>query len=168
MRTCVAEKVRAFEALNDLSLKGEIVVLGSTYMAEFPFYELINRCRLENAVYNRSIEGLTVSEAAEILPAAVLELRPAKVFLCFDEGAEPQGYEALIRQLLAALPDAAIYLVGRSAGEAARLAPLCDGKRVRYVGLPSAGGYQAAFKRLCCFFRRRPIDMADAFAMAAL
>ena len=168
MRTCVAEKVRAFEALNDLSLKGEIAVLGSTYMAEFPFYELINRCRLENAVYNRSIEGLTVSEAAEILPAAVLELRPAKVFLCFDEATEPRGYGALIQQTLAALPDAAIYVVGRSKNEEARLAPLCDGKRVCYVGLSSAGGYKTAFKRLCCFFRRRPIDMVDAFAMAAL
>ena len=168
MRTCVAEKVRAFEALNDLSLKGEIVVLGSTYMAEFPFYELINRCCLENAVYNRSIEGLTVEEAAEILPAAVLELRPTKVFLCFGEGAEPRGYGALIRQILAALPDAAIYVVGLSEGEKARLAPLCDGKRVCYVGLPSAGGYKTAFKRLCCFFRRRPVDMVDAFAIAAL
>ena len=168
MRACVEEKVRTFRTLNDLALKGEIAVLGSTYMADFPFYELINRCRLENAVYNRSIEGLTVAEASEILREAVLELRPAKVFLCLEEVEEPRAFKELIERIKTALPSTAIYAVSLSAEVGTRIKPLCDGKRVCHIGLKADGGYEAVFKRLCCFFRKKPMDMTDIFAIAAL
>ncbi|MBE6691418.1 MAG: hypothetical protein E7590_09115 [Ruminococcaceae bacterium] len=168
MRACVEEKVRTFRELNDLALKGEIVVLGSGYMAGFPFYELINRCRLENAVYNRSIEGLTVAEANEILQDAVLELRPTKVFLCFEKIEEPQELKELIERIEAALPSATVYAVSLSTEVGARIKMLCDGKRVCHIGLEIAGGHKAVFKRLCCFFRKKPVDMTDILAMAAL
>ena len=85
MREYVKVKEKSFTALNDLALQDEIVVFGSTYMAGFPFYELINKCRLEHAVYNRSIEGMSVQEAEEVLNVAVLALHPRKVFLCFSD-----------------------------------------------------------------------------------
>ena len=63
MKSSVLERANAYIGLNAIALKGEIVVYGSSYMANFPFYELINRCHLENAVYNRSIDGMTSEEA---------------------------------------------------------------------------------------------------------
>ena len=110
MRDCVKEKAEVFRQLNDLALREEIVIFGSTYMANFPFYELINKCKLENAVYNRSIEGLTVQEAETILTVSVLDINPRKVFLCFD--AEEIAEERLLAEHIhAALPNAKIYLV---------------------------------------------------------
>lgn len=166
MRELIKEKVKTFAAFNDLALQGEIVVLGSTYMANFPFYELINKCQLENAVYNRSIEGLTPHEAEEILQVAVLSLRPHKVFLCFEE---TEGLGELITQIRTALPHAELYVVGVQTSETGSL---CDGKNVRYIGIPAfdtqAVGYRRIFKRLCCFFRDVPLTLTDAFAMAAL
>ena len=53
MRENIRVKANAMKEINDISMRGEIVVFGSTYMAHFPLYELINRCTFENAVYNR-------------------------------------------------------------------------------------------------------------------
>ena len=78
MNEQVLLRAKAFEELNDLALKGEIVVFGSTYMAQFPFYELINRSCLETAVYNRSIPHMTLPEALELLPDCVLALEPER------------------------------------------------------------------------------------------
>ena len=81
MRTEIQEKTAMFHAVNDITLRGEIVVFGSTFMANFPFYELSQKYMMTNAVYNRSIEGLTLAEAEEILQECVLEIKPGKVFL---------------------------------------------------------------------------------------
>ena len=62
MKEKVKLSANAMIGINDLTLKGEIVVFGSTYMANFPLYELINKYHFENAIYNRSIIGLTTSE----------------------------------------------------------------------------------------------------------
>ena len=67
--------------INDLMLKGEIVVFGSTYMANFPLYEFINKYHFENAIYNRSIAGLTTSEALEIVQDCIISINPAKIFI---------------------------------------------------------------------------------------
>lgn len=66
MKENVRTQANAMKAINDFTMKGEIVIFGSTYMSRFPLYELMNKCMLENAVYNRSIEGLTVKAALEI------------------------------------------------------------------------------------------------------
>ena len=52
MKEYVRAKANAMKKINDLTLPGEIVIFGSTYMSEFPIYELINKSNLENAVYN--------------------------------------------------------------------------------------------------------------------
>jgi len=41
--------------VNDLILKGEIVIFGSTYITYFPLYEFVNKYHFDNAIYNRSI-----------------------------------------------------------------------------------------------------------------
>ena len=74
MKESVKIAADAMVGLNDITLKGEIVVFGSTYMSKFPLYELINKSRLEYAVYNRSIAGLTVKEALEIVRDCIYTL----------------------------------------------------------------------------------------------
>ena len=170
--------------LSDISLKGEVVVFGSTYMSHFPLYELINKSRLESAVYNRSIEGLTVAEALEILDDCILPMRPHKLFLALgeeDEG-DPDAlryYRTIVSRIRTALPDCALFLIALQ-GESAyadafnrQIVSLCDGKHVRWIRFVSPAVsekalYRARFKQMSCFFRNRPPVMPEIFAMAEL
>jgi hypothetical protein len=184
MKEYVRAKADAMKKINDLTLPGEIVIFGSTYMSEFPIYELINKCKLENAVYNRSIKGLTVKEASEILDDCVVEIHPSKVFVALgeEEEADPNAilaYTQLISAMRQKLPKAMIYLIGITSGSSFAesfnqgIRSLCDNKTVRYIELigksPSGNAlFKAQFKQLSCFFRTKPITMSDVFGLASL
>ena len=66
MKSEVLKKSEAHKVFNDIVLKNEIVIFGSTYMAEFPFYELEHKYLLSNAIstflrtiiYKNNIENL--------------------------------------------------------------------------------------------------------------
>ena len=40
MKQNIEKQIEAIKQLNEFSLKKEIVILGSTYMANFPLYEI--------------------------------------------------------------------------------------------------------------------------------
>lgn len=181
MKEQVLNKARAFKGINDLAMKGEIVVYGSTYMAGFPFYELINKSQLENAVYNRSIAGMTISEALELLQPCVLDIRPSKVFLHlgeedFDQPDSFETYSAIVNRISAELPDAKIYLIclqNENAGQFnKRLSELSNKKNIFCIRFSSARRdgiqYKSQFKELSCFFRNHPIMFSEAFAISSL
>ncbi len=180
MKRQVLQRALAYGSLNDLALKDGIVVYGSTYMAEFPFYELINKSQLEDAFYNRSIPGMDLSEALELLPECVIALRPGKVFLHlgeedYDRPDAVETYTAIVEQLRTALPDTAIYLIGLQEEGAASfneaISRLSDRKNVSYLHLtaaPLALDFKRQFKELSSFFRSHPITCAEAFAVAEL
>ncbi len=182
MKDVVLKKANAAKGLNEFALKGEIVIFGSTYMANFPFYELTKKSRLENAIYNRSIEGMTLAEAKELLDICVFPLRPSKLFLAFDEeAAQEMGairtYAEMIQKIREREPQTKLYLVcsdtptQKSLNEA--LEQLCDAKHVIRIMLPHPNPckkieYRQRFEILSSFFRNGRITMSDAFAMAAL
>ena len=180
MKACPSNEMERIRQINEISLKGEIVIFGSDYMAEFPFYELINRYQLECAVYNRSVSGLTLAGAEELLREYVLNLRPRKVFLAFGKESSESGqtvgqYQKLIRRIRAELPTAELFVLGLPGEENEafnrRMAEFCDKNGITYIALSSDRGsaeasYRAQFKQLSRFFRRKPLTMADAFAVA--
>ena len=184
MKEYVRAKADAMKKINDLALSGEIVILGSTYMSEFPIYEFINRCLLENAVYNRSIQGLTITEAAEILDDCVVDIHPSKVFVALGEEDESNPhavseYEDLIATIQQKLPNAMIYLIGLTNGGSfaetfnQSMVSLCDNKKVKYIDLikkaPSENAlFKAQFKQLSCFFRTSPLTISDVFGLVSL
>ena len=184
MKEYVRAKADAMKKINDLTLPGEIVIFGSTYMSEFPIYELINKCKLENAVYNRSIKGLTVKEAIEILDDCVVEIHPSKVFVALGEEdkSDPNAvheYTRLISAMRQRLPKAMIYLIGLTGGGSFAesfnqgMRSLCDNKTVRYIELIGKSAsenalFKAQFKQLSCFFRTRPVTMSDVFSITRL
>jgi len=182
MKENVREQANAMREINDISMKGEIVVFGSTYMSGFPLYELVNKCMIENAVYNRSIEYLTVGEALEIVEDCVIALSPSKVFVALGEEDEnnPEAikeYNLLVSEMRERLPECKLYLIGLiQDGEYAErfnknIVELCDGKKVKYINFISksvseATLYKVRFKQLSSFFRNRPLTSSEAFAMA--
>lgn len=184
MKEYVQAKANAMKKINDLALSGEIVILGSTYMSKFPIYELINNCKLENAVYNRSIQGLTVKEAVEILDDCVIDIHPSKVFVALGEEDESNPnaiseYAELISTIRQKLPNTIMYLIGLTNGGSfaerfnQSMISLCDNKKVNYINLikkaPSENAlFKAQFKQLCCFFRTGPLTISDIFGLASL
>ncbi|MBE6668315.1 MAG: hypothetical protein E7607_08425 [Ruminococcaceae bacterium] len=184
MNEYVRMKASAMKKINDLTLSGEIVIFGSTYMSEFPIYELTNKCKLENAVYNRSIKGLTVKEAIEILDDCVVDIHPSKVFIALGEEDESDPnaaseYSRLISTIRQKLPEAMIYMIGLTNGGSfaekfnKNMLSLCDNKTVKYIDLIKKSSsesalFKAQFKQLSCFFRTHPITMSDVFSLASL
>ena len=184
MREHIWRKAKEMKQLNDISMKGEIVVFGSTYMAGFPLYELANRCMLEHAIYNRSIEGLTVEEALAIAEDCIVDIRPSKLFLALgEEDAENsdvlEAYTRLVSMLQKQLPDCRLFLIGLTGTDAyakrlnAHLQSLCGGKKMQYIAFVShehseSALYRARFKQLSCCFRDRALTVPEAFAMAEL
>ena len=184
MKETVKLSANAMIGINDLTLKGEIVVFGSTYMANFPLYELINKYHFENAIYNRSIAGLTTSEALEIVQDCVISLSPAKIFIALGEEDENnidaiKQYNQIIKRVQSALPKSKIYLIGLQGNTPyverfnANILSLCDNKRIWNIRFISSSStetnvYKVQFKQLSCFFRDKPLNMVEAFAMATL
>lgn len=182
MKEELMAKVNAIKGINDLSMKGEIVVFGSTYMSKFPLYELVNKCQLENAVYNRSFEGLTIDEALAILNVCVLDIKPKKVFLSLGEEDRNDKdaitkYNQLIRKIRRALPDTKIYLITLTGSDEYsmlfnnNIRQLCADKQIKYIDfvatkLSEAALIKARFKQLICFFRNQPLNMSDAYTVA--
>ena len=71
--------------LNRIAKSGGIVVWGSTTLAELPLNELLKNYDVSGYIYNRSIPGLTLSDAENYLDACVFGLAPEKVILNLGE-----------------------------------------------------------------------------------
>lgn len=182
MREYVKSKVKEIKALNEISLKDEIVVFGSSYMSKFPFYELVNKCHFENAIYNRSIDGLTISEAKEIFNDCVVGLHPSKLFISLGEEDKDnidaiKEYKEVLNNAMKSLPNCQIYLIGLDKdSESAKtlnqkIKGLCNSERVEYVELVWSKEVMLSvirkqFKQLSRFFRTKSIDFTDAFEIA--
>lgn len=179
MKEQVLSRANAFKGVNELAMKGEIVVYGSTYMANFPFYELINKSKLESAVYNRSIADMTIDEALELLQVCVLDIKPGKVFLHlgekdFDQADAVEKYTKIVQRISTELPDTKIYLITVQNKQAQafnkRILELDNRKNIFGIrfSAPDSNDYKGQFKKLSCFFRSKPLSFTDAFAMAGL
>ena len=184
MKSSVLERANAYIGLNAIALKGEIVVYGSSYMANFPFYELINRCHLENAVYNRSIDGMTSDEAEELLEQCVIQLAPKKIFLQLGEADSSADdviryNQMILRTIRTKLPESKVYLLGQSSGnrnerrinEALKM--FCDNIHVFFIPFMDPvqdlrEQYFGYFKQLVMYFRDHPIGFSDAFVMSQM
>lgn len=179
MKEQVKNKANAFRGVNELAMKGEIVVYGSTYMANFPFYELINKSRLENAVYNRSIAEMTIDEALQLLQVCVLDIKPGKVFIHlgeadFDRPDAVEKYTEIVRRIHAELPDTKVYLITVQDKKAQkfneRILELSNRKNICGIrfSVSDSYDYKGRFKELSCYFRSKPLTFTDAFAVAGL
>lgn len=182
MREETKEKLNMFKVYNDITLKNEIVIFGSTYTAGFPFYELSQKYMFNNAIYNRSIKNLTLAEAEECLFDCVLTIKPSKLFLSLGEydtnNSEAMcSYEKIINKIKDKLPNATLYIipihnkVNGSEQFNNELRKLCKKTNINYLDLKYTAhnkdiSYNNIFKQMTCFFRKAPITFAEAFSMS--
>ena len=168
------ESANRYKIINELALKGEIVILGSSYMAEFPFYELCNRNNFEHAVYNRSIQKLTIAEAQQYISEFVLELFPSKLFIQLgeDEFEDPNAiatYSKLIKTIKNTLPNTKIYLITLPTERAQifnqKLCKLALTESVGVIKLSDPSeSYTSVFNKLAPHFREFCIDFQSALS----
>lgn len=184
MRKEVLEKISQFQGYNDIALKNEIVIYGSTYTAEFPFYELAQKYVLSNAIYNRSIEELSLAEAEECLSDCVLDIKPKKVFLALGERDmnnpdAMETYKRILNKIKEKLPSVTIYIlpvpVYQKDPTAVRfneaLEKLCQTSNVHFLNIhfyreKNKSSYGKVFKQLTCFFRNGNVTFSEAFQMS--
>lgn len=173
MKDTVLEKNKIYRVFNDIALKDAIVVFGSSYTARFPFYEVSQKYYLDNAIYNRSIEGLTIDEAEEILDSCVIEIEPSKVFLSLGECDEKnekniKAYERILLKLKKHLPKTELYVLSVEGSDEfnKKLKIICNKTGSEFININYSGSCTSIFKQLSLFFRKGKIDFCDAFKIS--
>lgn len=170
MKSAVLEKSKMYKVCNDIALKNEIVIFGSTYAANFPFYELSQKYFFNNAIYNRSIEGLTLDEADSILEDCVLNVKPSKIFISLGECDDVsqltlKTYEDILLKIKSCLPGTQIYVMSVCGNNGFNkiLENLCHKTDVKFIKINYNKSYEYVFKKLVCFFRKGNITYCEAF-----
>ncbi|MGN1116943.1 MAG: hypothetical protein ACI4TH_10265 [Candidatus Ornithomonoglobus sp.] len=177
MKAEVMEKSRMYKVFNEITLKNEIIIFGSTFTADFPFYELTKKYLLSNAIYNRSIVGLTIADAAEILDDCVFGAKPAKVFYSFDVNGSADSktldlYKNILHKTQKALPLSKIHVLSvRVSNEAsssfnALLKSLCNNYNAEFINIDYTKSYESIYRQLAPFFRDGKITFSEALQMA--
>lgn len=77
--------MKHFEDVNEYAKDGGIVIFGSTYTNSIPFCELAQDFDTDIPVYNRSIDGLSIVQAQDLIDQCILDLNPCKVFISIGD-----------------------------------------------------------------------------------
>ena len=115
------KKIKNYDQLNRLCLPGQILFTGSSLMEQFPIAELARRDFPELTIYNRGVGGYTSAQFLDQLPALLLDLRPAVLFLNIgtnDLVEAPdweerlfENLEMIYRRIRETLPDCQVYIM---------------------------------------------------------
>ena len=173
MREEIAKKHNIYKVFNDIALKNEIVIFGSDFAAGFPFYELSKKHLLSNAIYNRSIEGITISEVCEILDECVFKAHPSKVFYIFkvENENDLNCYKKILEKTKTALSSSKIYILS-SPSEAENsnintaLKSIVNEYNAEYISIDYSKDCETIYRRLSPFFRNGKITFSEAFQLA--
>lgn len=98
---------KKYETLNELAEQDGIVIFGGSEDCEIPLGELKQAFSIDEKMYNRSIDGLSVKDALSKYKGCVAPLAPEAVLLhigdadltYFEE--EPTGFDNKYRELIA-------------------------------------------------------------------
>lgn len=179
MKTELKKKSDIYKVFNEFALKNEIVIFGSTFSAYFPFYEFVNKGPISNAIYNRSIEGLKLEDACELLHNCVICAQPSKVFLALGEldSSDIKSitvYENIINSLKSNLPSTEIHILSlpddtkENQNYNNSLAEMCRKYGLKYIHIDYSKNLASIYKQLSLFFRSNKISFCDAFKTATL
>lgn len=172
MENNFSETAKRFKILNEMAVKEEIAVFGSDYLSDFPFYDLMQGRVTDYVVYNRSMKGLTVCQATEIVDDALKHLNPRIILVSFGEN-EPmddkffEDYARLLKHMALSYKNSKICLLQKLPEDKAiaeRLERTAKIAGAAYLYVDSTtNGTGAVFGRLSSFFRGGKISFADAF-----
>lgn len=179
-------KLNEYSQLNDLCHRQGAVLFGSTFAAGIRMTELAQDYDLSRPVYNRSLEHVSVFDAADLLDACVYQLEPQAVFvnlgeddLDFTDHTMDEviaQYEWILYQIHAHLRKCQIHVVSVCGGHAnslrfnQALRALAKNAGCRYVDISDASVSELpevrAFGVLRSFLWPRNLTFGDAMGIA--
>ncbi len=74
-------KIKSYDYLNQIALKGKTLFTGSSLMEMFPICEIARSRGIEEVVYNRGVGGLNTDEFLEYIHILLLDLEPSRIFI---------------------------------------------------------------------------------------
>ena len=86
------DEIKKYTKLNELAKSGGIVIFGGKNDKSIPLCELKQAFSIGETLYNRSIDGLSVTNAADVYDACVAPICPETVILHIGE-AEADSFE---------------------------------------------------------------------------
>ena len=102
-----AAELNRYTRLNELAEQGGIVVFGGSEAKDIPTGELRQAFAVEENMYNRSIDGLSAAEAAQVYERCVAPLVPETVLLHIGDAdtelfaKDPDAFDRNYRELIA-------------------------------------------------------------------
>jgi lysophospholipase L1-like esterase len=115
------EKVRKYNILNQLALKGQTVLAGSSLMEFFPINEMQMKLETRYCIYNRGIAGYVTADLLASMEACIFELEPSKLFINIgtNDISAPDyrlehllaNYDEILTQAARRLPDCRVYVM---------------------------------------------------------
>ena len=106
------KQISIYDQLNELAQPGGVVILGGEQGRGLPLCELKQAFKLKEELYNRSVTGLSVENAAAIYDRCVAPLKPEALFIHIGESdkdlftREPSTFDQKLRLLLRHIKDA--------------------------------------------------------------
>ncbi|MCI8633974.1 MAG: hypothetical protein HFE64_10940 [Lachnospiraceae bacterium] len=110
-----------YNYLNQFASPGQILFFGSSYLDQFPLYELKEDYGVSQTLFKRSLPGLHIEDAISCLSTCVYPLAPTKLFLSFGDdersaldfscSAFIASYQKLLSELRLHLPHCQIYVL---------------------------------------------------------
>lgn len=74
-------KLKNYQYLNEVAIKGETLFTGSSLMELFPICEIARSRGIDDIIYNGGISGLNTDEFLQHILPLILDLQPAKLFI---------------------------------------------------------------------------------------
>lgn len=118
------QHLKRYKTLNSLAERGGIVILGGDGDLSIPLCELRQAFDIEAKLYNRSLPGLSVTDAITVYDACVTELEPDTLLLHLgaadldllesDPVTFDRAYRALVEHVQNSTPDCRIAIVSVS------------------------------------------------------
>ena len=115
------QKSRKYHELNQIAVKGRVVLAGSSLMENFPVDEMLMSRKNPAVVYNRGMSALTIEDYDNYLESCIFELEPSKLFINIGSndlnlpgdtvGNMITKYRALLNKIRERLPECKITLL---------------------------------------------------------
>lgn len=172
MEKNVFETAKAFRALNEMAMKDQVAIFGSDYLCDFPFYDLMQGRVTDYVIYNRSIKGLTVKDAAAVAEDALKHLAPRIVLVSFGENEVMddkffENYSLLMKKLASLFLRSKICLLQKMHEDkevVEKLKKVAESGHAEFIATDEFVDEKTVFGRLSGFFRGGKMSFADAFS----
>ena len=168
MNTLLNE-AKKYKDLNEYAEKNQIVVFGDRYLANFPFYDLMQGKITDYAVYNRSLNLLTLKDAANVVEYCLYHLSPNSVLLHFENATQDEtfreNYYSLIEKIRSVNKKCRIGLLERTPQTGRAIESIARITKCEYIPVPEDADEKFVFRKMDAFFRAGRISFGDAFSI---